>query len=369
MGIRKITFANIVKAIQRIDGQLSMQAARAVNLSLTMRNWLIGMHIAEYELRGEDRSKYGDKIMTELAAVLTRKKIPSSDRRQLYRYLDFYRVYPGIIDTLSSSQRKLIPAKATIRKVGTVSPQLQVSVNKLVSNLSYSHFELLISLDNPLQRTFYEMECIRGNWSVRELKRQIASLYFERSGLSRNKKKLAKLAQADAEVKEPVLNIRDPYVFEFLKIKPSEVMSESKLEDSLLNKIQEFLLELGRGFCFEARQKRILIGGEHYFVDLVFYHRILKCHVLIELKVAQFTHEYLGQLNTYLNWYKANEMVEGDNPSIGILLCTQKNHALVEYALAGMENNLFVSRYQLELPKKEEFEKFLEAELKEEDLT
>lgn len=210
-----------------------------------------------------------------------------------------------------------------------------------------------------------KVECIRGSWSLRELKRQIASLYYERSGLSKNKKKLAELVHSTAELAEPKLAIRDPYVFEFLGLKPKEVMTESSLEDQLLDKLQEFLLELGNGFCFEARQKRILIGDTYNFVDLVFYHRILKCHVLVELKLSEFSHENIGQLNTYVSWYKQNMMVKGDNPPVGILLCTRKDHALVEYALAGMDNRLFVSRYQLELPKKEQMERFIEEQMKE----
>jgi hypothetical protein len=159
--------------------------------------------------------------------------------------------------------------------------------------------------------------------------------------------------------------IRDPYVFEFLGIRPPEVMGESGLEDALLDRVQQFLLELGRGFCFEARQKRILIGDEFFFVDLVFYHRLLKCHVLVELKVDEFRHEYLGQLNTYVNWFRKHEMAEGDHPPVGLLLCTRKNHALMEYALAGMDNQLFVSRYQLELPRREELVELLEQEMRE----
>ena len=165
------------------------------------------------------------------------------------------------------------------------------------------------------------------------------------------------------ETDEPRLAIRDPYVFEFLGLKPKEVMSESHLEEQLLDKLQEFLLELGYGFCFEARQKRILIGGTHNFVDLVFYHRVLKCHVLVELKLEQFSHENIGQLNTYVSWYKKNMMTEGDNAPVGILLCTQKDRTLVEYALAGMDNGLFVSKYQLELPKKEEMQRFIEEQV------
>ena len=159
------------------------------------------------------------------------------------------------------------------------------------------------------------------------------------------------------------MTIRDPYIFEFLGLKPKETMGESHLEDALLDKLQEFLLELGPGFCFEARQKRMTIGGEYFFVDLVFYHRILKCHVLIELKVDDFKHEHLGQLNTYVSYYRQNETSDGDNPPVGILLCTKKNHALVKYALAGINNKLFVSKYQVGLQSKQEMQKFLEKQL------
>ena len=241
---------------------------------------------------------------------------------------------------------------------------IRYSGKKLIENLAYSHLELLLECIDPLKRTFYEAESIRGNWSVRELKRQIASLYYERSGLSTNKKKLAASVQAKAETPEPQFLVRDPYVFQFLGIKSKEVMGESDLETALIEKLQDFLLELGHGFCFKARQKRILIGSRHCFVDLVFYHRILKCHVLIELKIDEFQHEHLGQLNTYVSWYKKNIMADGDNPPIGILLCTQKDHTLVEYALAGMGDNLFVSKYQVELPKKEEMEKFIEEQVR-----
>lgn len=161
----------------------------------------------------------------------------------------------------------------------------------------------------------------------------------------------------------PELTIRDPYIFEFLGLKAKEVMSESHLEDELLNHIEEFLLELGHGFCFEARQKKILIGESDYCIDLVFYHRILKCHVLIDLKLASFSHENIGQLNTYVSWYKKNMMLDGDNPPVGILLCTEKDHALMEYALAGMDEQLFVSKYQLQLPDKQEMQSFIEAKL------
>ena len=371
--LSRFDFAALVAAIRQVDGNLAAQAGRAVNISLTLRNWLIGAYIAEYELCGADRATYGESLLIELAEHLTDHKISNCNRRQLYRYLRFYRLYPKIVGTLSAQLRELLPAglpssqaeSHVVENVGTVPPQLQISPDQLIHRLSYSHLELIVDLDDDLKRAFYEIECIRGNWSVRELKRQIGSLYYERSGLSRDKNKLAELAQVMANQAEPKLDIRDPYIFEFLGIKPREVMRESDLEDALLDKLHDFLLELGHGFCFEARQKRILIGNTHGFVDMVFYHRILKCHVLVELKVESFTHENLGQLNTYVSWYRKNMMANGDNPPVGILLCTQKDHALVEYATAGMDNHLFVSKYQLELPKKEDIQRFLEEKMRE----
>ena len=259
---------------------------------------------------------------------------------------------------------RAISPSAPIRE--PASPESGPSGKELITRLSFTHIAELVAIDDPLKRAFYETECIRGNWAVRELKRQIASLYFERSGLSHDQAKLRGLVEAGAEPAEPRLAIRDPYIFEFLGLKPREVMGESQLEDQLLDRLQEFLLELGHGFCFEARQKRILIGNSHGFVDLVFYHRILKCHVLIELKLQAFTCENIGQLNTYVSWYAKNVMAEGDSPPVGILLCTQKDHALVEYALAGMDNQLFVSKYQLHLPHREQLQRELERTLKEE---
>jgi predicted nuclease of restriction endonuclease-like (RecB) superfamily len=362
------TFEGLVRAIQGIDAELAAQARRAVNVSLTLRNWLIGGYIAEYELRGRDRAAYGERLLDALAAELGRLAVSNCNRRQLYRYLRFYRSYPGVMEAVSPPLRALLPGgrPPEPEKVGTPSPQSGPPAETLLNRLSYSHFELLVDLDEATRRDFYAAECVRGNWSVRELKRQIASLYFERSGLSRDKAKLAELAQAGAEPAGPRLDVRDPYVLEFLGLKPREVMSESHLEDQLLDRLQEFLLELGHGFCFEARQKRILIGDAHGFVDLVFYHRVLKCHVLIELKLEAFSHESIGQLNTYVSWYARNMRTEGDGPPVGILLCTRKDQALVEYALAGMDNQLFVSKYQLHLPDREQLRRELQRTLRDE---
>ncbi|MCK9306375.1 MAG: PDDEXK nuclease domain-containing protein [Methanoculleus sp.] len=372
-------FDGLVGSIRHFHAELITQASRAVNTSLTLRNWLIGCYIEEYERFGVDRAAYGDRLMDRLAETLTVQGIPRCDRRELYRYRRFYLTYPQIVEavppqliqhlTASPQQRLTIGSGIDSQSKGSqivesATPQPHIAGKVLVSRLSFTHIAEFINLDDDTKRAFYEIECIRGNWSVRELKRQIHSLYYERSRLSTDREKLSNLVQRSAEQDGPELTIRDPYIFEFLGLKPEEVMSESHLEDLLLKRLESFLLELGHGFCFEARQKRILIGDEHFFVDLVFYHRILKCHVLVELKLDDFNHEYIGQLNTYVSWYRKNAMVEGDNPPVGILLCTHKNQALVEYALAGMDNSLFVSRYLLKLPGKDEMQAFIEEQLR-----
>ncbi len=205
---------------------------------------------------------------------------------------------------------------------------------------------------------------MKGTWSVRELKRQINSLYFERSGLSKSPEKLSAMIAEKAEPLVPADIIKSVYTFEFLGLYAKDVVEEHDLETALLDHLQEFILELGRGFCFEARQQKILIGDEYFFIDLVFYHRILKCHVLLELKIDEFTHTNAGQLNTYLNYYKAEVTQPGDNPPVGILLVTNKNNTLVEYATAGMDNKLFVSKYLVQLPGKKQLEDFVSEELK-----
>lgn len=358
------SFERLVAAIGQAHAELAAQASRAVNASLTLRNWLIGLHIAEYEQQGTDRAQYGDKLIERLSERLIQAGVTRAEARELRRYRQFYLTYPQIRESLSPELgRTLLPQTDASNNRESLTPKVGVAASEVLTKLSFSHIAELLQCDDATQRAFYELECIRGNWSVRELKRQIASLYYERSGLSKDKGKLATLAHEGAERAERTLAVRDPYVFEFLGLRPQDVMGESHLESQLLDKLHDFLLELGHGFCFEARQKRILIGDSHNFVDLVFYHRILKCHVLVELKVAAFSHENIGQLNVYVSWYRNNMMTEGDNPPVGILLCTQKDHALVEYALAGIDNGMFVSKYLLELPKEEEMQRFIEEQL------
>lgn len=353
----ELNFGSLVSSICEVHERCAREAGKAVNTALSLRNWLVGRHIWEYEQKGSDRAEYGAGLIDALAERLAAAKAGGLAARTLRLCRQFYVTYPEIWQSV-------------IAKSGTSSsaPPIWQSLSAefaggLATRLSFTHLAELSAIDDPQKRAFYEQESVRGSWSVRELKRQIDALYFERSALSKDKRKLAATAQTGAEAAKPALAIRDPYVFEFLGLRPREVMGESALEDALLDRLQDFLLELGHGFCFEARQKRILIGDTWGFVDLVFYHRVLKCHVLLELKVSGFSHEHIGQLNTYVSWYKANEMTEGDNPPIGILLCTRKDHALVEYALAGLSNRLFVSKYQLGLPTREQLQAFLDAQV------
>lgn len=363
-------FESLVVSIVQIHQQAQEFATKAVNVGLTLRNWFIGHRIVEFEQNGADRAAYGERLLPALAKRLAAAGLKRVDSRELRRFRLLYTVYPQIRETVTPELLVSFGAGALQPLLGSAIPPKRESLTpefpivetvtpQLIHRLSFTHLSELIQLADDTQRRFYEMECIRGNWSVRELRRQIDSLYYQRSGLSKDKAKLSAQAHAKAETLQPAQIIRDPYIFEFLGLRSRDVMGESDLEDALLDRLQDFLLEMGHGFCFEARQKRILIGEEHFFVDLVFYHRVLKCHVLVELKTTAFTHEHLGQLNTYVAYYKKHEMTPGDQPPVGILLCTRKNEALVEFALGDLPNKLFVSRYAVEMPKKQEMEAFL----------
>lgn len=222
---------------------------------------------------------------------------------------------------------------------------------------------LIAEIDNPVKRAFYELETIKGCWSVAELERQIASLYFERSGLSQNKEALSALVNQQSVQLTPNDIINTPISLEFLGLNERALVTESDLEQAILDDLQNFLLEMGHGFCFEARQKRILIDGDYFFADLVFYHRILKCHVVVELKVDKFRHEYASQLNMYLNYFKNEVAQPEDNPPIGILLCTQKGNTQVQYATAGLDRNIFVKKYLIQLPSEEELKNYIVDEM------
>jgi predicted nuclease of restriction endonuclease-like (RecB) superfamily len=249
----------------------------------------------------------------------------------------------------------VVTAKSIQKSIkSTTQHQIGVPPELIVNRLSFTHLVELTRESDTLKRAFYETQAIDGNWSVEELKRQMGSLLYERIGLSKNKKKLLKTTKNQSTQLAPADIIRDPYIFEFVGLKQHEVLLEKHLEKALLDHLQKFLIELGKGFCFEARQKRITVDDEHYYIDLVFYHRILKCHIIIELKTRKFTHSDASQLNFYLNYYKENEMSNNDNLPVGILLCTDKGEATVKYATTGINNQVFVSRYKTVLPSEEE---------------
>ncbi len=379
----------LVSQIQNIDGSLKAEASKSVNRLLTIRNWLIGYYIVEYEQNGEDRAKYGDKLLDILSDSLDIKGL-SVTNLKLNRL--FYIMYPQIRQTVSDELQKTnirinqIPFEIKNSSMGfrqTVSDEFQITDNHynkeitgtneanetilldaLINKLSFSHITLLLAINDASKRFFYAAEAIKGTWSVRELKRQINTLLYERSSLSGKPEMLLQKIKGKSETFQSSSLIRDFYAFEFLGLPTKDLVEESDLETALLDNLQQFFMELGHGFCLEARQKRILIGDEYFYIDLVFYHRLLRCHVLVELKVDEFNHTNAGQLNTYINYYKKEVKQQDENPPIGILLVTNKNDALVEYATADMDKQLFVRNYMLQLPGKEELESFIKHELK-----
>jgi len=366
-----LDFQQLVTAIQSAHQRVAQAVLQTVNTGLTLRNWLIGHHIHTYEQQGTDRAEYGSRLLEILATRLQHDLDRCYSGRYLALCRQFHASYPEIRKSAISESMPMLQSLIS-ESLPEVSAPASTAVTSepaalmmtLLQRLSFTHFVELMKCADPRQRRFYELEALRGQWSVRELKRQMGSLYYQRSGLSTDKSALSHQIHQASEAQTPAQIIRDPYVFEFLGLQPAEVMREADLETALLDRLQAFLLELGHGFCFEARQKRLPIGDEYFFVDLVFYHRILKCHVLVELKTEHFRYEHLGQLNSYVAWYRENQMTDGDQPPIGILLCTAKNDELVHYALAGLSDSLFVSRYQLELPDPKDMELFMAQAIK-----
>lgn len=368
------SFNDLASIIQSTHDAAQSSAVRAINRMQTMRNWLIGYYIVEFEQHGKDRAEYGTQLLKKLEERVNRKGL-NVTLFQASR--NFYGLYPQmgglfvpneIYSTLSnklgtdSSFISELADSKTNAICATASHKLQTSPEMIVSRLSFSHLREIMSVDDPLARYFYEQECIKCTWSVRELRRQISTNLYFRAGISANPEKMLSLPSVQGH-DSAALQIRQPFTFEFLGLKAQETVDEHNLEDALISHLQEFILELGKGFCFEARQKRIIIDDEYYYPDLVFYNRILHCDVIIELKNEEFSHENLGQLNAYVSYYKENEMQPGDNPPVGILLCTRKGKKMVEYALAGMDNQLFVSTYMLQLPDKNTLEDFLLKQL------
>ena len=379
-----MNFESLVGRINLIQDALQAQAAHSVNLSLTARNWLVGYYIVEFEQHGEDRAKYGEKLLKNLAKGLNRRGL---GERRLYEYRQTYQAYPqlGIVvaEYVIKNGQDEILRLPTAKSDGTISiveklrsstaisekPQeaWQTTANSLFYKLSATHLIYLSNIDNELKRAFYEQETIHGCWTVTELDRQVSSQYYERMGLSKDKKALQRLVAKNAQQLTPKDVLHDPVSLEFLDIEPQNVYTETKLETAILNNLQRFIMEMGRGFCFEHRQKRILIDQDYFKADLIFYHRILKCHVIIDLKIDRFRHEYASQLNMYMNYYKHEVMQEDDNPPVGILLCTDYGETTVQYATEGLSQNLFVSKYRLQLPSEDDIRKYMLENISEEE--
>ena len=326
---------SMVLEIRELLENARKNVAQQVNTQLLTTYWNIGRIIVEYEQQNQIRADYGKQTLRELSKELTREFGKGFSRSNLQNMRAFYLAY---------------------EKCQTVS-----------GKLSWSHYCELLSITDENKRSFYEKESINSGWSVRELKRQIASSLYERLLLSSgdaNKEKVLSLAQKGIEINQPADIIRDPYVFEFLGVPENKPILESDLENALVVQIEKFFLELGRGFMFVGTQQRVTLNNTHYYVDMVFYNKILRAYVLIELKTKKLTPEAAGQLNMYLNYYAAEVNDPDDNPPIGIILCTEKDSIAAEYALGGLSNQIFASRYVLYMPNKEQLIKQVEEVLK-----
>lgn len=348
-------------------------SARAVNALMTATYWEIGRRIVEHEQRGRQRAGYGEELIPRLSMDLSERFGRGFSRRNIEQMRAFYLTWPKpqtVSAQLVMSDRRGKALPSTSRKTQTVSAQLgktsrhtviaeQVAMLHTLSEafpLPWSHYVRLLTVEDTDARAFYEQEALRNGWSVRQLDRQIATRFYERAGLSRNKAgMLAKGGKAEVLDAETV--IRDPYVLEFLDLK--DEYSESDLEKALIERLEHFLLELGGEFAFVGRQRRLRVGKEWYRIDLLFFHRRLRCLVVIDLKVGRFTHADAGQMNLYLNYVRDHWMNEGENPPVGLILCTEHDDAVARYALNGIGNNVMAREYRIALPKEKKLEQAL----------
>lgn len=334
-------------------------AVRYVNSALVTTYWLMGRRIVKYEQKGKERAEYGEELLVRLAGDLSSRFGRGFSKSNLFMMRAFYLAYPEkqIFQT-ASGKLPTTKAKDKIKKIQTGSGISETLRRKF--QLSWSHYCRLMRLEEPFKREFYEAECIRGNWSVRQLDRQIQSMLYERTALSKRKLAVIDKAHEKPITPKPEDEIKDPYILEFLALK--DEYSESHLEEALIKHLEHFLLELGIGFAFVARQKRITLEGSHYRLDLLLYHRILRCLVAIDLKIGEFTPADAGQMNLYLNYLKYKEKLSEENDPVGIILCTDKKKTVVEYALGGMSNRIFASKYRLQLPDPEVLKDEIEHE-------
>lgn len=349
-------FQKVVDLITQARGRV----ATAVNIAEVYTKFHIGQYIVEYEQKGEIRAEYGKAVLKELSKRLTDRFGEGWSVETLKKCRMFYCVY---------SKRQIGAAVTThlkkVHSVDQISDKCKNDNHCLPDSapdftLSWSHYLVLMRIENADARSFYEIECTEQQWSVRQLSRQTASSLYERLALSRNKDEVMRLAQEGQTIEKPSDIIKNPITLEFLGLKPDAVYSESKMENAIISKMQQFLLELGKGFLFEARQKRFTFDEQHFYVDLVFYNRLLQCYVLIDLKIDRLTHQDLGQMQMYVNYYDRYVKQDFEKPTVGILLCKEKNDALVELTLPK-DANIYASAYQLYLPNKA----LLQAKVKE----
>ena len=300
------------------------KAASRINEAIVETYWIIGKYIVDFEQAGNEKAEYGSETLKRLSKDLTLRYGNGFGLSNVTKMRKLYQAYP-ILQTLSAK-------------------------------LSWSHYVELLKIDDPLERSFYLKECEQENWGVRELRRQMRSMLFQRLALSKDKKEVLRLSEEGQVIEKPEDIIKDPYIFEFTGLPQLPVYKEGDLEKALIDNISKFLLELGKGFAFMGRQQRINIGGRIFKVDIVFYHTILKCYVLIDLKRGEVQHEDIGQMNMYLNYYREEVNTEGDNEPIGIVLGAYEDKLMVKYATQNISNKLFVSKYQLYLPNREQLE-------------
>ncbi|TSA08417.1 MAG: DUF1016 domain-containing protein [Comamonadaceae bacterium] len=340
--------------------------ARTVNTTQVIANWLVGREIVEEEQQGRKRAGYGAELLADLAARLKLEFGAGYGVDNLEWFRRFYLEYPRLLpEQISDALRRKSTALAHFPQPQRLASDAPLSPGQLSANLSWTHYRRLLRVSRPEARNFYEIEASRNAWSAREMERQINAFLFDRLTKSRDKAGLMRLAVHGQEIAQPIDVLKDPVVLEFLDLPESPRLVEAKLEQALIDKLQNFLLELGKGFAFVSRQQRITLDGDHFYIDMVFYHTVLKCFVLIDLKVGKLTHADLGQIQFYVNYYDRERRTEGDNPTLGLILCPDKNDAVVKYTLGEQqERNIFTSRYQLYLPTVEELENELRRELR-----
>jgi predicted nuclease of restriction endonuclease-like (RecB) superfamily len=352
--------ADLIKRIREIIFSARSLAARSIDTAQVAMNFAIGQRIVEHEQTGKKRAAYGRKVLESLAEVLTAEFGRGFSRRNLNLMRQFYLVYKLRGErTLLLAPTNLAESVCQIEP-SVMAPQIRQTLPAELRPffLSWSHYVFLMSLGNDDERSFYEIEATRQNWDLRTLKRQADSCLYERLALSQDRDKVSELAQHGDKPEAPRHLVRDPFVLEFLGLEEKSAYSERDLEASIIDKLESFLLELGKGFLFEARQKRFTFDSDHFYVDLVFYNRLLRCYVLMDLKIGKLTHQDLGQMQMYVNYFDRHVRLPEENPTVGIILCKHKHDTLVELTLPK-EANIYASQYQLYLPSKEELQRKL----------